>query len=107
MSCALVLIENSTLVAAAAANVPLVMETETQSCVLVIDQSRALPPELVNVQTKLEGLNGPPWMPMADSWSAGKTAREPGATPLSALNKLSRPPVTHLPAKAGSGSTPE
>src|SRR6266853_6280863 len=78
MSCALVLIENSTLVAAAAINVPLAMETETQSCVLVIDQSRALPPGLVKVQTKLEGLNGPPTIPLAARSSSGITSNRPG-----------------------------
>src|SRR6266536_2687208 len=78
MRCALALIENSTLVAAAAASVPLVMETETQSCVLVTDQSSALPPELVKEQTKLEGLNGPPATPLAAKSRSGVTSNWPG-----------------------------
>src|SRR5437773_2236596 len=78
MSCARALIDISRLVAAAAAKVPLVLETETQSCVLVIDQSRALPPGLVKVQTKLEGLNGPPATPVAARSSSGITSNRPG-----------------------------
>src|SRR2546428_29464 len=69
------LIMTVTLVVAPTTSVPLVAERVTQLAVLAADQLRLAVPLLVTMYTWLEGLKGPPTVPLEVNPIAGLTDR--------------------------------
>ncbi len=67
-----------TVVLAPAANVPLVSDNDTQTCVLPAVQFRAWPPVLLSVYVLADGLNGPPVGPDEIRPAVGATPRAGG-----------------------------